>query len=52
MHRGARLLVEPAGVRRRGLQEPVTGIVPPLSETAWQAEFAKYQATPEYQQPE
>lgn len=26
----------------------VTGILPPLTETAWQAEFAKYQATPEY----
>jgi cytochrome c oxidase assembly protein subunit 15 len=26
----------------------VTGILPPLSEAAWQAEFAKYQATPEY----
>lgn len=25
-----------------------TGILPPLSEAAWQAEFAKYQATPEY----
>ena len=28
--------------------QPVTGILPPLSESAWQAEFAKYQATPEY----
>lgn len=27
---------------------PVTGTLPPLSEQAWQAEFAKYQATPEY----
>jgi cytochrome c oxidase assembly protein subunit 15 len=26
----------------------VTGILPPLSEAAWQAEFAKYQATAEY----
>jgi cytochrome c oxidase assembly protein subunit 15 len=26
----------------------VTGILPPLDEAAWQAEFAKYQATPEY----
>jgi cytochrome c oxidase assembly protein subunit 15 len=26
----------------------VSGILPPLSETAWQAEFAKYQDTPEY----
>jgi cytochrome c oxidase assembly protein subunit 15 len=25
-----------------------TGILPPLSEAAWQAEFAKYRATPEY----
>jgi len=25
-----------------------SGILPPLSEQAWQAEFAKYQATPEY----
>lgn len=25
-----------------------TGVLPPLSEEAWQAEFAKYQATPEY----
>ncbi|HEX5818020.1 MAG TPA: COX15/CtaA family protein [Gemmatimonadales bacterium] len=29
---------------------PVTGVVPPLSEGAWQAEFAKYQQIPEYQQ--
>ncbi|WP_284123924.1 COX15/CtaA family protein [Parerythrobacter aestuarii] len=28
--------------------QPVTGTLPPLSEQAWQAEFAKYQATPEY----
>ena len=27
----------------------VTGIVPPLSQAAWQAEFVKYQQTPEYQ---
>lgn len=27
---------------------PVSGTLPPLSERAWQAEFAKYQATPEY----
>lgn len=26
----------------------ITGILPPLTEAAWQAEFAKYQATPEY----
>ncbi|MEL6475271.1 MAG: COX15/CtaA family protein [Pseudomonadota bacterium] len=29
--------------------EVATGILPPLSEAAWQAEFAKYRATPEYQ---
>lgn len=28
--------------------EVATGILPPLSEAAWQEEFAKYQATPEY----
>ncbi|MBV9825926.1 MAG: COX15/CtaA family protein [Alphaproteobacteria bacterium] len=28
--------------------QPVTGIVPPLSEAAWQAEFAKYQQIPQY----
>ena len=28
--------------------DPVTGVLPPLSEQAWQAEFARYQATPEY----
>nr|WP_290668823.1 COX15/CtaA family protein [Ardenticatena sp.] len=27
----------------------ITGVVPPLSEDAWQEEFAKYQQTPEYQ---
>jgi cytochrome c oxidase assembly protein subunit 15 len=27
---------------------PVTGIVPPLSDQAWAAEFAKYRATPQY----
>lgn len=27
---------------------PVTGVMPPLSEMAWQQEFAKYQQTPEY----
>lgn len=26
----------------------VSGILPPIGEAAWQAEFAKYQATPEY----
>src|ERR1700694_3917129 len=28
--------------------QPVTGIIPPLSDAAWQAEFAKYQGTPQY----
>ncbi|MCF7700479.1 heme A synthase [Loktanella sp. M215] len=28
---------------------PVTGALPPLDDAAWQAEFAKYQASPEYQ---
>ena len=28
---------------------PVTGVVPPLSDRAWQAEFAKYQRIPQYQ---
>ena len=28
--------------------KPVTGILPPLSESAWQAEFDKYRASPEY----
>jgi cytochrome c oxidase assembly protein subunit 15 len=27
----------------------VTGAVPPLNDSQWQAEFAKYQATPQYQ---
>lgn len=27
---------------------PVTGVVPPLSEGAWKAEFAKYQRIPQY----
>lgn len=30
--------------------EPVTGVIPPLSERQWQAEFDRYQRTPEYQQ--
>ena len=30
--------------------KPVTGALPPLSEAEWLAEFAKYQATPEYQE--
>jgi cytochrome c oxidase assembly protein subunit 15 len=29
---------------------PVSGILPPLTQQAWQEEFSKYQATPEYQQ--
>ena len=28
---------------------PVTGILPPLNDAAWAAEFAKYQRIPEYQ---
>jgi len=28
--------------------QPVTGTLPPLSEAAWQAEFEKYQAIPQY----
>ena len=28
---------------------PVTGAIPPLSETAWAAEFEKYRASPQYQ---
>lgn len=27
----------------------IAGVLPPIGEPAWQAEFAKYQATPEYQ---
>jgi cytochrome c oxidase assembly protein subunit 15 len=30
--------------------KPVTGIVPPLSEADWQAEFEKYKSIPQYQQ--
>ncbi len=29
--------------------KPVTGAVPPLDDATWDAEFAKYQATPEFQ---
>lgn len=29
--------------------EPISGILPPLNEAAWQEEFAGYQASPEYQ---
>lgn len=28
---------------------PITGVLPPLNETAWLAEFEKYRATPQYQ---
>ena len=28
--------------------QPITGILPPLSEAQWQVEFAEYRATPEY----
>ncbi|HUO92857.1 MAG TPA: COX15/CtaA family protein [Rhizomicrobium sp.] len=28
--------------------KPVTGVIPPLSDTAWQAEFAKYQRIPQF----
>ena len=28
--------------------KPVMGVVPPLSDNAWQAEFEKYQAIPQY----
>jgi cytochrome c oxidase assembly protein subunit 15 len=30
--------------------QPVTGTVPPLSQAAWEAEFAKYRTIPQYQQ--
>lgn len=30
--------------------KPVTGVLPPMSADAWQAEFTKYQAIPQYQQ--
>ena len=29
--------------------EPISGVVPPTSDAAWQAEFDAYRATPEYQ---
>jgi cytochrome c oxidase assembly protein subunit 15 len=29
--------------------KPVTGIIPPLDEQAWQKEFSRYQQSPEYQ---
>lgn len=28
--------------------DPITGVLPPLSDAAWQAEFDKYRATPEF----
>ena len=28
--------------------KPITGTIPPLNETQWQAEFTKYQTSPEY----
>ena len=30
--------------------KPVTGVLPPLSESAWQAEFDAYQAIPQYRE--
>ncbi len=30
--------------------KPVTGVLPPLSDAAWQAEFKAYQAIPQYQE--
>ena len=30
--------------------KPVTGVLPPLSETQWQAEFDKYKAIPQYRE--
>ena len=30
--------------------KPITGVLPPLSENEWQAEFAKYQDIPQYRQ--
>ena len=28
--------------------KPITGVIPPLTESQWQAEFTKYQTSPEY----
>src|SRR5258706_12355041 len=28
--------------------QPVTGVIPPLDDSAWQSEFAKYRGTPQY----
>ena len=40
--------------RKRALSitewKPLSGAIPPLNAADWQAEFARYQATPEYQQ--
>jgi heme a synthase len=30
--------------------KPITGVLPPLSENAWQTEFAKYQTIPQYRE--
>ena len=30
--------------------KPVTGVIPPLGEAGWQAEFAKYKTIPQYEQ--
>jgi len=30
--------------------QPVTGVLPPLSDSQWHAEFEKYQAIPQYRQ--
>ena len=30
--------------------KPISGIVPPLNDAQWQAEFANYQRIPEYQE--
>ena len=30
--------------------KPVTGVLPPLSESEWQSEFTKYQAIPQYRE--
>src|SRR4051812_11326933 len=30
--------------------KPVMGVVPPLSQNAWRAEFEKYQAIPQYRE--
>src|SRR5215475_13327378 len=30
--------------------QPVTGVIPPLSESSWQAEFEKYKEIPQYRE--